>query len=111
MARILGKLQGIDGYVMGDFNVESGTDGPTSDFLDGFTSVGFDPLVSLPTRLTDISEDRPATATLIDNIWINNVRMKMESGLVTVRTISLSSRLLEERGRRRIGEGRTARGG
>ena len=36
-------------------------------------------MVSLPTRLTD------TTATLIDNIWTNNVRAKMESGLVTVR--------------------------
>ena len=88
MAQILGKLQGKDGYVMGDFNVDlvkSGTDGPTSDYLEGFTSGGFYPLVSLPTRLTDISEDRPGTATLIDNIWTNNLIGRIESGLVTVR--------------------------
>ena len=42
-------------------------------------SRGFYPLISLPTRLTDL------TATLIDNIWTNNLRESMASGLVTVR--------------------------
>ena len=42
-------------------------------------SGGFYPLISLPTRLTD------TTATLIDNIWMNNVGAKIGSGLVTVR--------------------------
>ena len=82
MAKVLTKLQGTDAYVMGDFNVDllkAGTHGPTSDFLGGFTSGGFYPLVSLPTRLTD------TTATLIDNIWTNNVVAKIGSGLVTVR--------------------------
>ena len=53
------------------FNVDLikvGTHGPTSDFVEGFTSGGFYPLISLPTRLTD------TTATLIDNIWTNNLR-------------------------------------
>ena len=37
-------------------------------------------------RLTDVSVDgRLGTATLIDNIWTNNVESRMESGLVTVR--------------------------
>ena len=73
---------------MGDFNfdlVKSGTHGPTSAFLEGFTSVGFYPLISLPTRLTDDNHDRPGTATLIDNIWTNNVAVEMVSGVVTVR--------------------------
>ena len=35
--------------------------------------------MSLPTRLTD------TTATLIDNIWTNNVEAKIGSGLVGVR--------------------------
>ena len=35
--------------------------------------------MSLPTRLTD------TTATLIDNIWTNNIGAKISSGLVTVR--------------------------
>ena len=68
---------------MGDFNVDLlGVErhGPTSDYIMGeFTSGGFYPLISLPTRLTD------TTATLIDNIWTNNVVAKIGSGLVTVR--------------------------
>ena len=47
--------------------------------MGGFTSGGFYPLVSLPTRLTD------NTATLIDNIWTNKVGAKIGSGLVRVR--------------------------
>ena len=67
---------------MGDFNVDLlkvGTHGPTSEFMGEFTSGGFYPLVSLPTRLTD------TTATIIDNIWTNNLGAKIGSGLVTVR--------------------------
>ena len=82
MARVLAGMRGMDGYIMGDFNVDlirTGTHGPTSDFLEGFSTGGFYPLISLPTRLTD------TTATLIDNIWTNNVVAKMGSGLVTVR--------------------------
>ena len=74
-------LQGTDAYIMGDFNVDLlklGTRGPTADYFGEFTSRGFYPLVSLPTRLTD------TTATLIDNIWTNKIGVKMESGLVTV---------------------------
>ena len=73
---------------MGDFNfdlVKSGTHGPTSAFLEGFTSLGFYPLISLPTRLTDDNHDRPGTATLLDNIWTNNVCREVASGVVTVR--------------------------
>ena len=82
LARVLGLLQGTDAYLMGDFNVDLlklETHGPTSDYMGEFTSGGFYPLISLPTRLTD------TTATLIDNIWTNNVTAKMGSGLVTVR--------------------------
>ena len=67
---------------MGDFNVDLlklEAHGPTSDYMGEFTSGGFYPLVSLPTRLTD------TTATLIDNIWTNNLVAKMGSGLVTVK--------------------------
>ena len=76
------RLGGVNGYVMGDFNEDlliSGTDGPTSEFLAGFVSEGFYPLISRPTRLTD------CTGTLIDNIWTNNTVAKLGSGLVTVR--------------------------
>ena len=88
MARVLARLRGVDGYIMGDFNVDlikTGTHGPTSDYLGGFTSRGFYPLISLPTRLTDETVDRHGTATLIDNIWTNNVSAGVRSGLVTVR--------------------------
>ena len=82
LTRVLGLLQGTDAYIMGDFNVDLlklGTHGPTSDYFGEFTSGGFYPLISLPTRLTD------TTATLIDNIWTNNVVANIGSGLVTVR--------------------------
>ena len=92
--------------MLGDFNVDllkSGTHGPTSDFLEGFTSGGFYPLISLPTRLTD------TTATLIDNIWTNNVRSKMGSGLVTVR-VSDHLPIFAFVGGRREGDGGTEEG-
>ena len=52
---------------------------PTSDCLEGFYSEGFYPLISLPTRLTDTS------ATLIDNIFTNNLAVDKQVGLITVR--------------------------
>ena len=79
---MLTLLRGTDAYILGDFNADLlklSTHGPTSDFMGEFTSGGFYPLISLPTRLTD------TTATLIDNIWTNNVGAKIGSGLVTVR--------------------------
>ena len=91
MARLLSLLRGTDAYIMGDFNVDllkTETHGPTSDFMEGFSSGGFYPLISLPTRLTD------TTATLIDNIWTNNVVSKVSS-----RIISLWSLLLVAPGR------------
>ena len=53
-----------------------GKHAPTSEFLGGLTSRGFYPLVSLPKRITD------TTATLIDNIFTNNVDCQIASGLV-----------------------------
>ena len=47
---MLGQIQGTDAYIMGDFNVDLlrvDTHGPTSDYLGGFTSEGYYPLVSL----------------------------------------------------------------
>ena len=82
MAQLLGKLGGVNGYIMGDFNadlIKTGTNGPTAEFLGTFTSGGYYPLVSLPTRLTD------ETSTLIDNIFTNNLGAQMEAGLVKVR--------------------------
>ena len=82
MAQVVVKLRGVNGYILGDFNadlIKVGTHAPTSEFLGGLTSRGFYPLVSLPTRITD------TTATLIDNIFTNNVDCQIASGLVTVR--------------------------
>jgi hypothetical protein len=82
MAQLLGRLGGMNGYIMGDFNadlIKTGTTGPTAEFLGTFTSRGYYPLVSLPTRLTD------ETSTLIDNILPNNLGAQMEAGLVKVR--------------------------
>ena len=72
MAWVLTKLRGANGYIMGDFNIDL-THGPTSDFMEGVTSVGFYPLISLPTRLTD------NTATLIDNILTSNLEERVET--------------------------------
>ena len=58
--------------------IKVGMHAPTSEFLGGLTSRGFYPLVSLPTRITD------TTATLIDNIFTNNVDCQIASGLVMV---------------------------
>ena len=68
------KLREANGYIMGDFNIDlikTGTHGPTSDFIEGVTSVGFYPLISLPTRLTN------NTATLIDNILTSNLEQRL----------------------------------
>ena len=82
MDQVTGKLRGVNGYILGDFNadlIKSGTHAPTSELLGGLTARGFYPLVSLPSRITD------TTATLIDNIFTNNVDCQIASGLVTVR--------------------------
>ena len=41
MAQVLTKLRGVNGYIMGDFNVDlikTGTQGPSGEFLGRFTS-------------------------------------------------------------------------
>ena len=80
--QILSQTRGMNAYIMGDFNVDilkSSMHKPTDEYLEGFYSKGFYPLISLPTRITDTS------ATLIDNIWTNNLEARMASGLITVR--------------------------
>ena len=82
MVEIANKLRGKEVYIMGDFNVDllkSSSHSPSADYLEGLYATGFYPLISLPTRITDVS------ATLIDNIWTNNLQSKIRSGLVTVR--------------------------
>ena len=63
-------------YICGDFNInllkhESHTD--TKIFADQMFSSGFYPLINKPTRITE------NTATLIDNIWCNNVNHTHDS--------------------------------
>ena len=80
--QILSQTRGINAYIMGDFNADilkSSTHKPTDEYLQGFYARGFYPLITLPTRITDVS------ATLIDNIWTNNLEARVESGLITVR--------------------------
>ena len=80
--QILSNIRGQNAYIMGDFNIDllkSDTHRLTNEFLQGLYAQGFYPLISLPTRITDNS------ATLIDNIWTNNLEDVVESGLVTVR--------------------------
>ena len=63
-------MGGVNGYILRHFNadlIKTGTHAPMAEFLGGLTSRGFYPLVSLPSRITDV------TATLIDNIFTNNV--------------------------------------
>ena len=82
IAQLMTKIGNMETYIMGDFNIDllkSGSHRQSSDFLEVFYAGGFYPLVSLPTRLTD------ETATLIDNIWTNNIERQINSGLVTVR--------------------------
>ena len=82
LTQILIKLRGVDAYIMGDYNIDllkSDSHRPTTDCLECLYSRGFYPLISLPTRLTD------TTATLVDNIFTNNLQTVIESGLMAVR--------------------------
>jgi hypothetical protein len=78
MAQLLGKLGGVNGYIMGDFNavlIKTGTNRLMAEFyLWGILPIGVP-----PTRLTD------QTLTLIDNIFTNNLGVQMETGLVKVK--------------------------
>ena len=82
ISKILSLTKSDSCFIMGDFNVDLlklNKHTPTNEFMSEFTTQGFFPLISLPTRLTD------TTATLIDNIWTNKVDAQMKTGLVTVR--------------------------
>lgn len=60
-------------YIMGDYNINilnHKTHKPTSDFIDDSFSQSFAPLINCPTRST------PTSATLIDNIFTNNIHDK-----------------------------------
>ena len=66
-------------YVMGDFNLDLlqyNHHTPTQEFIDTLFSFAFIPLISNPTRLTSYS------ATLIDNIFTNNLSQNVINGVV-----------------------------
>ena len=66
-------------YVMGDFNLDllqCSHHTPTREFIDILFSFAFIPLISSPTRLTSYS------ATLIDNIFTNNLSQNVLNGVV-----------------------------
>ena len=65
-------------YVMGDFNLDLlqyNHHTPTQEFIDTLFSHAFIPLISNPTRLTSYS------ATLIDNIFTNNLSQNVLNGI------------------------------
>jgi hypothetical protein len=66
-------------YIMGDFNLDllnHSSHQFTNEFLDIMYANSFSPLITLPTRLTSHS------ATLIDNIFTNNLEKYAFSGLI-----------------------------
>ena len=78
---LLHKLDSLNEkcFLMGDFNIDllKLEDNPsTIDFLNQMFSSAFYPLISRPTRITDSS------ATLIDNISVNNIEENYESGIL-----------------------------
>ena len=82
LKEITNKSRAHQIYIMGDFNVDlikSSSHRQSTEFLEGFYSESLYPLISLPTRITDTS------ATLIDNIFTNNVIEQIKCGLITTR--------------------------
>ena len=64
---------------MGDFNInilKSHSHQPKYEFINLMTSNSLNSLISKPTRITS------STATLIDNIFTNNLELKMNSGIL-----------------------------
>ena len=70
LEEILGKIGHKLCYILGDFNfnlINSRHHSPTDDFLNLMTANYCKPLITKPTRITSDS------ATLIDNIWTNDI--------------------------------------
>ena len=66
-------------FLCGDFNLDLLTYNnnlPTKRFIDMMFSLGMFPLISKPSRITDVS------ATLIDNIFTNELTYTITSGLL-----------------------------
>ena len=76
---VLDKVKNKRCYLMGDFNldlIKSEHHSATGKFLCDMNSVGFHPLISLPSRIT------PSSATLIDNIFTNDFCRPISSGMI-----------------------------
>ena len=72
------NTKGREVLVIGDFNenlLKYNKDKQTSEYLDMLLSLGFMPIITKPTRITD------HTATLIDHIYTNTPEKLIESGI------------------------------
>ena len=70
---------------MGDYNIDLlkvESDNDTCDFYDLLSSNGFRPLILQPTRMT--VRDGKLSATLIDNIFVNDLDTRSIGGNLTV---------------------------
>ena len=67
------------GVIMGDMNIDLlkfGSHQKTNEYLDNICSHGFLPIITKPTRVT------PASATLIDHIYTNNLTSPADAGVI-----------------------------
>ena len=70
--------EGSEVFITGDINIDFfkyNTDNPTSDYLDMLLNLGYLPIITKATRITD------HTATLIDHIYTNSPQKIVESGI------------------------------
>ena len=76
---MLEKIKHNKMYICGDFNIDLlkyDCHQNSRSFIDLFFSLGFYPLITKPTRITN------STSSLIDNIFTNEFIVQMNSGLL-----------------------------
>ena len=74
---LLDKVRDRQTYLLGDFNLDLLKSADNSArFLDVLNSYGMQPLISLPTRITD------NTASILDNIFTNDYYRPVTTGLI-----------------------------
>ena len=79
LSGILDKIKDKRSYIMGDFNLDISNlhdNSNSARLLDELSSTGFQPLISLPSRITTHS------ASTIDNIFTNDFLKPITSGLI-----------------------------
>lgn len=72
------KLENKLTYIVGDFNINllnADSHGPTEEFVEMMYAYSFIPMINKPTRVKNTS------ATLIDNIWVNEVNDQCMNGI------------------------------